>query len=103
VIGTRQVDRRSPVCIAPSSHPNEIDLATRIGPEQPLLLTAGESAALCRVSVRTWRTWDAAGRVPRSLSIGRAKLWRPLELVDWVAAGCPVRAHWEWEPRVPSG
>lgn len=68
----------------------------------PLLLTAVEAATACRTSVRTWRTWDAAGRVPRPINIGRAKLWRPLELVDWVAAGCPPRAQWEWESRVPA-
>jgi hypothetical protein len=67
--------------------------------EQPLLLTTAEAAVLCRTSPRSWRSWDAAGRVPAAIRIGRAKLWRPLELIDWVAAGCPPRADWEWEPR----
>ena len=73
----------------------------RLFPEdvRPLLLTAVEAAATCRTSVRTWRAWDAAGRVPRAVRIGRAKLWRPQELADWVAAGCPTRALWHWEPR----
>jgi len=65
-----------------------------------LLLTALEAAATCRASVRTWRSWDAAGRVPRAIRIGPAKLWRPEELVDWIAAGCPPRSSWEWEPRI---
>jgi predicted DNA-binding transcriptional regulator AlpA len=65
----------------------------------PWLLTAAEAAAQCRTSVRTWRSWDASGRVPRPIRIGRAKLWRPLELADWIAAGCPPQAAWEWEPR----
>jgi hypothetical protein len=75
---------------------------TQFSGRWPLLLKAEEAAALCRASVRSWRMWDAAGRVPRSISIGRAKLWRPLELADWVAAGCPARDLWTWEPRVPA-
>ena len=68
-------------------------------PEPKLLLTAAEAAASCRTSVRTWRSWDSAGMVPASVQLGRVKLWRPLELADWVAAGCPDRSVWEWEPR----
>jgi len=64
-----------------------------------LLLTAAEAAASCRTSLRTWRSWDSAGMVPASVQLGRVKLWRPLELADWVAAGCPARSAWEWEPR----
>jgi hypothetical protein len=67
--------------------------------ETRLLLTAVEAAAACRSSVRTWRSWDGAGRIPAAVQLGRIKLWRPLELADWVAAGCPARAEWEWEPR----
>lgn len=59
-----------------------------------LLLTAAEAAVLCRTSVRTWRTWDSAGKVPRPIRIGRAKLWRPDELREWVAEGCPERSVW---------
>jgi len=97
-----QLDRPSACCSEPSSLRGIGDLDAAAAPRQQLLLTAGEAAALCRVSVRTWRTWDAAGRVPRSIGIGRTKLWRPLELVDWIAAGCPTRVQWEWEPRVPA-
>jgi|GEM_PF-1698099 len=64
-----------------------------------LLLTAKEAATACRTSLRTWRSWDAALRVPAPVRLGRVKLWRPLELADWVAAGCPARGEWEWEAR----
>jgi len=67
--------------------------------EPRLLLTAAEAAAACRTSVRTWRSWDGAGKIPAAIELGRVKLWRPFELADWVAAGCPSRANWEWEPR----
>jgi DNA-binding transcriptional MerR regulator len=33
--------------------------------DQPLLIDARRLAELLRVSVRTVRTWDAAGRLPR--------------------------------------
>ncbi len=61
----------------------------------PLLVTARQAAALCGKSLRTWRTWDAAGWIPRPVRIGRSTLWRADELRQWVAAGCPRRAEWE--------
>ena len=63
--------------------------------EQPLVLTAAEAAALFAKSLRTWRSWDAAGLIPRPIRIGRTTLWRPEELRAWVAAGCPCRKEWE--------
>ncbi len=61
----------------------------------PLLLTARRAAAICGKSLRTWRTWDSAGRIPRPVRIGRSTLWRADELRGWVAAGCPRREAWE--------
>ncbi len=61
----------------------------------PLLLTAKQAAAICGKSLRTWRTWDSAGRIPQPVRIGRSTLWRAGELREWVAAGCPRRAEWE--------
>lgn len=60
-----------------------------------LLLTAKQAAAICGKSLRTWRSWDSAGWIPRPIRIGRSTLWRACELRDWVAAGCPRRAEWE--------
>jgi len=60
-----------------------------------LLLTTADAAALCRTSVRAWRTWNTTGRIPRPICIGRKIFWRPEELRDWVAAGCPNRETWE--------
>jgi predicted DNA-binding transcriptional regulator AlpA len=62
---------------------------------RPLLLTAHQAAAICSISVRNWRIWDSAGKVPRPIRIGRARLWRVNELHAWVAAGCPRRDAWE--------
>lgn len=63
----------------------------------PLLLTARQAAALCGRSLRTWRSWDSVGAVPRPMRIGRSLMWRADELRRWVEAGCPDRAKWEAE------
>ena len=74
--------------------PNETGGATET-PTASLLLRAPEAAASCAVSTRTWRSWDAAGRIPQPVRIGRSTLWRLDELRAWVAAGCPRRKEWE--------
>jgi predicted DNA-binding transcriptional regulator AlpA len=68
-------------------------------PPKPLILTAAEAAAIFKKSARTWRTWDATGKIPRSIRIGRSTYWRPEELYAWVAAGCPNREVWEMQTR----
>ena len=60
-----------------------------------LLYTAAQSANLCGRCERTWRTWDAAGRVPRPVRIGRSVFWRPEEIAQWIEAGCPDRKTWD--------
>jgi predicted DNA-binding transcriptional regulator AlpA len=66
-----------------------------------MLLTAKQAAATCSKSVRTWRSWDAAGKVPRAIRIGRSTLWRLEDLRSWVELGCPPRR--EFEARLPQG
>jgi predicted DNA-binding transcriptional regulator AlpA len=65
------------------------------GCQLPLLNNAREAARLCGRSLRTWRTWDALGLIPRPVRIGRNTLWRADELREWIAAGCPRRTEWE--------
>jgi prophage regulatory protein len=60
-----------------------------------LLLRAPDAAALCGISLRTWRSWDAAGKIPQPVRIGRSTLWRAEEIRQWIAAGCPRRQPWE--------
>lgn len=67
-----------------------------------LLLTARQACQLCGASLRTWRSWDSAGKVPRPVRIGRMVYWRRDELLDWVAAGCPRRREWDARNR-PEG
>lgn len=64
-------------------------------PTDPLLLTARKAATMCGKSIRTWRTWDAAGFIPQPVRIGRSTFWRVDELKEWIAAGCPNRSAWE--------
>jgi predicted DNA-binding transcriptional regulator AlpA len=76
-------------------------LATELGQSRAVpalpqfLLRAPQAAALCSKALRTWRSWDAAGLIPRPVRIGRSTLWRANELQAWVAAGCPKRCDWE--------
>lgn len=64
-----------------------------------LLLTARQASKRCAKSLRTWRSWDSAGWIPRPVRIGRSTLWRADELRAWIAAGCPRRADWKYFPR----
>jgi predicted DNA-binding transcriptional regulator AlpA len=74
--------------------PNEASRNSEAHPDA-LLVTAKQAASICGKSLRTWRTWDAAGWIPRPVRIGRSTLWRLDELREWVAAGCPRRTEWE--------
>jgi len=60
----------------------------------PLLLCADDVAEKLRISKRTVRTWDAAGKLPEPVRIGVTVRWRAAELDEWTAAGCPPRAEW---------
>ena len=70
--------------------PEDTDAADNV-----LLLTARQAAAMCGKSLRTWRSWDVAGWIPRPVRIGRSTRWRADELREWVVAGCPRRQEWE--------
>jgi predicted DNA-binding transcriptional regulator AlpA len=59
------------------------------------LLRARDAAALCGIGLATWWRWDAAGRMPRGVKIGGARLWSREELLDWIRAGCPARPEWQ--------
>jgi predicted DNA-binding transcriptional regulator AlpA len=65
----------------------------------PLVLTAEEAAAIFKKSARAWRNWDATGKTPRPIRIGRSTYWQPEELQAWIAAGCPNREIWEQQKR----
>ena len=61
----------------------------------PLAVPAKGVCRLLSVGLRTVRTWDAAGKLPRPHRIGAKVLWEVSELRAWLAAGCPPRDEWE--------
>ncbi len=63
--------------------------------DSAMLVTAKQAALMCGKSLRTWRTWDSAGLIPKPVRIGRSTLWRLDELRLWVEDGCPRRNEWE--------
>lgn len=60
-----------------------------------LLLRAVDAARICGVACVTFRRWNSSGRIPQSLKIGGARVWRKAELVAWIEAGSPDREKWE--------
>jgi len=63
-------------------------------PLPPLLVDARKAARLVDVGLRTWRTLDAAGKVPQPLRLNSRVLWSVRELREWIAAGAPPRDEW---------
>ena len=43
-----------------------------------------------KVSDRTIRQWDADGKLPPALRIGRTCRWQPEVIEAWLKAGCPA-------------
>ena len=62
---------------------------------EPLMLRAKEAAGLCGLSVSTWHEYRAAGRIPPSIKIGKARLWRLDVLRKWVEMDCPTIDRFE--------
>ena len=64
---------------------------------QKLLLNTKDAAALCGVTIKRWRTWNALGKIPAPLRIGKGLFWKQNELERWIEADCPARKHWNAE------
>ena len=62
---------------------------------EPLLLSARDLAAMLRLGLRTIRSLDSAGRLPRPLRITPGCVrWRYDEIRAWLDAGAPCRQVW---------
>jgi hypothetical protein len=61
----------------------------------PLLVDAPAAAALCGVSVWTWRALTAAEKTPAPVRLNGRVLWNHRELARWCDAGCPARSEWQ--------
>ncbi len=62
--------------------------------DEPLLVPDTKAASLAGVSRAHWHRLRAAGKLPPSVRLGRKVLWRRLEIVDWIGAGCPDAKVW---------
>ena len=61
----------------------------------PLVVDARRLARLLCCGIRTVRTWDSAGKLPKPIRIGGRVVWRVAEIRAWLAAGAPNRDVWE--------
>lgn len=60
----------------------------------PLLIPDTVAAALAGVSRAHWQRLMVAGKLPPSVRLGRKRLWRRLEIEEWIVAGCPDSRTW---------
>ncbi len=74
-------------------------------PSQPagstLVVDARRLSVMLCAGIRTVRTWDAAGKLPKAVRIGGRVVWRVDEIRAWLAAGAPDRKTWEAMKAVP--
>ncbi len=62
----------------------------------PLAVDAKRLGSMLGLSVRTVRSMDSAGQLPRPVRLaGRSVRWSVDELRDWLKSGCPDRSTWE--------
>ena len=71
------------------------DTSTASPVVEPLCVDAKGLAALLKLGLRTVRTLDRAGKLPRPVRIGGRVLWRTEELRAWLTAGAPDRETWD--------
>jgi len=62
---------------------------------RPLTVDAAHLAKLLGVGVRSIRTWDYSGKIPRPLALGGRRVWYLPEVRSWLANGAPSREEWE--------
>jgi len=53
------------------------------------------SLLLGGVGIRSIRSWDAGGKLPKPIRLGSRVVWSIREIRDWLHAGAPDRATWE--------
>ena len=62
---------------------------------KPLVVDAKLLARLLTCGVRTVRTLDASGKLPKPIRVGGRVCWRVKEILAWIEAGAPDRDTWE--------
>ncbi|MCP4258678.1 MAG: helix-turn-helix domain-containing protein [Planctomycetes bacterium] len=59
------------------------------------MLRAKDAAGLCGLAVSTWYELKSAGKLPPSIKLGKARLWRLDVLRKWVELDCPMIDRFE--------
>ena len=62
---------------------------------KPLVVDAKLLARLLTCGVRTVRTLDASGKLPKAVRIGGRVVWVVADILAWLEAGAPDRETWE--------
>jgi predicted DNA-binding transcriptional regulator AlpA len=62
---------------------------------QALAVDARQLGAMLGLSVRTIRTMDAGGKLPRPIRLNGSVRWVVTEIQAWLLAGAPSRPDWE--------
>lgn len=57
--------------------------------KKPVLLTASEAAALCKISESMFRKLHKQNKTPKAVLMGNLKRWINTEIEAWILAGCP--------------
>ena len=67
--------------------------------ERELLRAEEVGALFFGCSRSTIYSWLSDGWLPRPVRLaGHKNRWRRVELLDWIAAGCPPASRWRWTP-----
>ena len=61
----------------------------------PLVADAKRLSRLLCLGVRTIRSMDSAGKLPRPIRLNTRVVWIIREIRDWLEAGAPDRSTWE--------
>lgn len=62
---------------------------------EPLAISAQQLARMLGLSVRTIRSMDSSGKLPRPIRLNGSVRWVVSEIEAWLPAGAPDRAKWE--------
>lgn len=62
---------------------------------EPLLVSATDAARILGIGRTKFLEMHKTGCLgPMAIQFGKRKVWRVLDLKNWVAAGCPHRDKW---------
>jgi predicted DNA-binding transcriptional regulator AlpA len=63
--------------------------------DAPLVVDAKRLAKLLGCGLRTVRSWNATGKLPKPIRIGGRVLWYLPEIRSWIECGSPSRETWD--------